>query len=378
MKKSCLAVLALGLFIGHSAFAASPACDGPNETKLSWPAQSPVWEMCWLRPGQSAGPRGSGLELRDVHYRGTQVFRRAHAPLLFAEYRGGGGGNCYRDWKDEGNPFVGEPSVRNQLGIATSFPATTSCDLSTSPTAGYGTCPYGSSGAGFVSGDCFSGVAIEDEGDHVVLTTQYQAAWYQYTSRAVFHGNGAIQLEFGFGNSNGTFNATTHWHHNYWRLDWAIGGAGNDVVRESGALRSNEFTAIRTSTRNSWSVTDDVQGFGYNLNPGVNDLTPANESGRNFHTADLLVTRFVANEYGDNPNYSLGDCGMNNSNLVSPGTTINGDPVFYYRVSVRDSTANNWPQPGPDAIPQDSMICKSAGPQMQVTGDWPIWRGDFD
>lgn len=359
------------------AAAASPRCSGPNENFLRWPVSGPGWEMCWLRPNHSSGPRGSGMELRDIHYRGVPVLRRAHAPLLFAEYRNGQGGNCYRDWKDEANNFIGDPAVRNQLGVS-SFPATTSCDLSTHPTQSYGLCPYTASGAGFTSAQCFSGLAIEDEGDRVVLTTQYQAAWYQYTSRAIFHADGTIELEFGFGNSNGTFNNVTHWHHNYWRLDWAIDGPGGDQVYADTTLMPNEFVALREHPRQSWSVFNPAAGFGFELLAGANDFLPANESGRGFHTADLLVTRYVVNEFGDNPNYSLGDCGMNNAALVDPATEIGGDPVFYYRVSVRDATANNWPQPGPGAIPQDSMICKSAGPRLRPIGDWPILRSGFD
>ncbi|MCB1577466.1 MAG: hypothetical protein KDI81_09055, partial [Xanthomonadales bacterium] len=79
--------------------AASPTCVAP-EVKLSWPSTNPIWEMCWLGPDQSVGPRGSGMELRNVYWNGQLVMRRAHAPMLFAEYKDGFGGDCYRDWKD--------------------------------------------------------------------------------------------------------------------------------------------------------------------------------------------------------------------------------------------------------------------------------------
>jgi hypothetical protein len=85
--------------VSTNALADSPTCVSP-ETKLSWPAKNPVWEMCWLRPNQSIGPRGSGMELRNVYFNGQLVMRRAHAPMLFAEYAGGGGGDCYRDLKN--------------------------------------------------------------------------------------------------------------------------------------------------------------------------------------------------------------------------------------------------------------------------------------
>ncbi len=49
--------------------AAQPVCTG-NENLISWPSSDPLWEMCWLRAPDSSGGNGSGLELRDVHYRG--------------------------------------------------------------------------------------------------------------------------------------------------------------------------------------------------------------------------------------------------------------------------------------------------------------------
>ena len=132
-----------GMSFAHAG-GGSPTCVAP-EVKLSWPAVNPIWEMCWLGPNQSAGPRGSGLELRNVYRNGQLVLRRAHAPMLFAEYKDGGGGNCYRDWKDEPTAILAASGVQNQLGVIPSGQpaATTSCDRSDQPTASYGTCPFG-------------------------------------------------------------------------------------------------------------------------------------------------------------------------------------------------------------------------------------------
>lgn len=130
MTKQLLAALAAGAILAcvpALARADSPTCTAP-ETKLSWPAVDPVWELCWLAYANSSGPRGSGLELRNVHYNGRLVLKRAHSPLLFAEHNGS---TCYRDWKESGVSFVAEPAVRNQLGTSLNFDATTSCDRST-------------------------------------------------------------------------------------------------------------------------------------------------------------------------------------------------------------------------------------------------------
>jgi len=160
------------------AHADSPTCTSP-ETKLSWPTVNPIWEMCWLPPDQSVGADGSGMELRKVYFKGHLVFTRAHAPMLFAEYKDGGGGDCYRDWKDDTTPVLADQSVQGHLGISIDpASATTSCDRSQSPTASYGTCPFQLPGYPSNTPKCSSGFAIEGGGDDVTLTTQYRAAWY--------------------------------------------------------------------------------------------------------------------------------------------------------------------------------------------------------
>lgn len=379
------AALVLGAHAGPAAAQAFPGCNAAaNENLVQWPAATPVWQMCWLRPNQSSGPRGSGLEIRNVWYRGKQVFKRAHAPMLFAEYRNGAGGNCYRDWKDQNSNFLANAAVQNQLGIGANV--ITSCDRSTSPTQSFGNCPFQLGSPGGAS--CFSGVAIQDLGDRMTLTTQYVAGWYLYSMRWTFHLNGTIEPFFGLGNSNGTYNDVTHWHHNYWRFDFDIDGAGNDQLLLDGAPQANEFSAVH-APRRVYGVRDSVTGRGYDVfpgdatsPPGAMDLVfPPNESGRNFHTVDVMGTLFANNEFGDNPNWSLSDCAVNVAALVSPAVSItNTDVVMYYRGGVRDS-AGDFPPGNP--VPADPMVCKSVGPRLVPVGDWGndpdlVYRNDFE
>ncbi|MBN8482198.1 MAG: hypothetical protein J0L88_11480 [Xanthomonadales bacterium] len=379
-----IAVLALA----SPAWAGSPTCVSP-ETKLSWPQTNPVWEMCWLPPNSSVGPRGSGLELRNVYWNGTLVLRRAHSPMLFAEYKGGQGGNCYRDWKDTVTPILASTAVQNKLGVvpAGGEPAKTSCDRSNQPTQSYGTCPYGLPVPSGYS--CANGVMIEDGGDHVLLTAQYIADWYMYSSRIEFHADGRIVPTFGFGNRNGTYNSVTHWHHNYWRFEFDIDGLGNNTVSTNGVDQSTEFSDLRNATGGAgggpttWEVRNSTSGNGYRLIPGANDyLVPTNQSGRGFHTTDFLATRVNTSEYGDTPNYSLSDCTMHTANLINGQSIANTNQAIYYRVAVRDTTANDWPVGGP-FIPQDSMVCKSVGPEWVPFGPWAtaldlIYADGFD
>jgi hypothetical protein len=373
--------------VSTNALADSPTCVSP-ETKLSWPAKNPVWEMCWLRPNQSIGPRGSGMELRNVYFNGQLVMRRAHAPMLFAEYAGGAGGDCYRDWKDNVTQVLAASVVQNTLGVIPEGgePAKTACDRSQSPTASYGTCPYGLPIPGGYS--CANGVMIEDMGSYVRLTAQYRADWYMYSSRFDFYRDGRMAPSFGFGNNDGTFNSVTHWHHNYWRFEFDIEGTGNNVVSESGVDQSVEFNGLRNANGPggkpvTWEVRNPVTGNGYRFIPGEGDYAVGtNESGRNFHTVDFMATRAKNGEYGDNPSYDLFDCEMNKGALVNGESIANTTQALYYRVAVRDSTSNDWPPgcTGSSCIPQDSMVCKKAGPMIVPFGPWSelIFADGFD
>jgi hypothetical protein len=366
-------VVVVATVVVNKAHAASPNCATAGGTLLSWPTGSPVWEMCWLGPNSSSGPRGSGLEVREVHYRGFLVAKRIHSPMLFAEYTSS---TCYRDWKDQSTPTLAHSSTHNTMAVPPDLSrlATTSCSVSNHPTLSYGICPHGQpTGNGFV---CSSGanVIIEDLGDRVRLVSQYRADWYMYDSRITFRLGGNIEPLFGFGNHNGNFNGTTHWHHNYWRFDFDIDGMANTVAMND-VDQATEFHALRGGPGSTtWSVRNTTTGRGYRLVPGGNDYGVAtNESGRGFHNVDFMATRYQASEYGDNPNYNLLDCTMNQNALVNSQDIANQDVVLWYRVAVRDSTANNWP-PGCSGsgtcVPQDSMICKSAGPVLEPFGPW--------
>ncbi len=375
-KKLLLPVLLLCGGFSVSAHAGSPTCDGPNETLLSWPATNPIWEMCWLRPSDSAATDGSGMELRQVYWKGHLVMRRAHAPMLFAEYRSG---TCYRDWKDADARFLADEAVQNQLGIPVDpQQAITSCDRSQAPTQAYGNCPFQLAGYPGNTPKCDSGVSIEDGGDHVTLTTQYSAAWYQYTSRWTFWADGRMQPEFGFGNNDGTGNETTHWHHNYWRMEFAIDDDVN-TVSENGVDKSSEFSALRDANggpggeARTWEVRNPVTGNGYKLVPGAADYdVPTNESGRGFHMVDFMATQQHNNEYGDRSDNPLGACAMDDGALVNSESLANTNVALYYTVAVRDSTHDDWPPgcTGDDCIPQDSMVCKKAGPTIVPFGPW--------
>src|SRR5918997_700653 len=58
---------------------------------------SPLWSFLVVRPSASQGTNASGIELRNVRYRGKLVLFEAHAPVLNVQYDNNACGP-FRDW----------------------------------------------------------------------------------------------------------------------------------------------------------------------------------------------------------------------------------------------------------------------------------------
>ncbi len=358
MKK----IILISVFFSAYLQAGSPTCSGFGETKVSWPTNDPIWEFCYLDPQNSSATRGSSLEIRDAYLNGHLVFERSHVPMLFANYTSG---TCYRDWKDTNSAFLQADAVENP-----SRAAITTCDVSTSETQPVGNCPFTDvNGNGQVgnAADCITGVQVEKYADRVVLTTNHSAAWYKYTSRYTFYADGRIAPRFGFGNSTGAFSGTTHWHHAYWRTNFDIDGPDNDVVYSNQDEMTTEFIGTRDNqTNQTWTIKDSVTGRGYRIEATAEDYlvdvnTPPNNP-NNYHNTDVMVTKYkLVNsipEYSDTPgSNNLGNCSMNESNLVNNESLVGEDVVFWYRTAVND-------------IANMSLVCKFGGPIYYPVGDW--------
>lgn len=351
----------------------TPACNGPNETKVSFPDVDPIWEMCYLAPSNSAGARGSSLEIRDAYFNGYYAIERAHVPMLFANYDGG---TCYRDWIDTDSAFLKPNPAR------VNFPgATTTCDVSTSPTQIVDTCPFinvtGGGGMIGVGSDCITGVAVEKLEDRMILTTNHSAAWYKYSSRFTFYTDGRMAPRFGFGNSSGVNSEITHWHHAYWRINFDIDGSENDEVYIDNVKQTVEFHDQRGDDMNSavtWTVKDNVTDRGFKIEPTAEDYLidvdepPHNPDG--YHNVDIMATQFrQVNgnlvEFSDTPGQNnLGNCDMDEDALVN-GASIDGeDVVFYYRTAVQD-------------LANMGLVCKFGGPVFSLVGDWGLPASDL-
>lgn len=345
-RTTLILVSVLTALLGAASLQAQPTCTG-TEHLMEWPTSNPVWKFCWLRPSDSSGPRGSGLEFREVYYNDILVFKRAHAPILNVEYESGGCG-CYRDWCYEESPIRADNTISGGYFEPTS-PARTVCDESTTGTW-EGDCPWGG------AGPCVEGVAAEKYTDRLVMTTQYQAGWYRYTTRWTFHLDGTVEPRFGFGTVNDTCGSTTHRHHTYWRLDFDIDGAGNDSVSEQGA-NAQTFTTEVDRTWGDGTVTWEVRdsgGLGYRITPGAQDLMLPADS---YSKTDFIASLYHATELQDEDG-GLFDCDVEVDDIVDNESIANTDVVVYYRNGVEDV-------PGLDVY-----LCKTAGPTLTPIGNW--------
>ena len=253
-----------------------------------------LWTFRAIRPAASSGHEGSAIELRDVRYKGKLVLFQAHAPILNVEYPPpfAGCGPTYRDVQNYEWPFK--------------------CDAGSTLAPGFRLCksppktildyPYDDSGD-------FTGVAVYVNGLEVVLKSQLTAGWYRYVSEWRFHVDGTLKPRFGFGavlEKPRCCVCKPHHHHVYWRFDFDIVSAGNNLVREFnnppiGISNYHEkvFEIKRPkdqSRHRRWEVSNMRSGHTYSLTPGAND-----GSSSAFGVGDLWVLKYRGTELDDYP-----------------------------------------------------------------------------
>jgi hypothetical protein len=277
-----LAVVALSL----ATDAHADDCLPPH--RIDWPSAQPVWSLCWISPDSSSGIDGSGLELRDVFYKGQRVLRRAGIPLLNVNYDPGGCGS-YRDWQNgvtdfEADGAVGPPGSRY---AEPTKPPRTMCDH-----------PGEDRGR-------FSGVAAEKAPEWLTLTTQLQSGPYRYTQKWMFHLDGTIDARIAFTARVDPCNVKPHNHHAYWRLEFDIGGDARDYAEE--AAQPNSGAALRwdrvlteTSRHN-----DPVRGGAWRIHSASGqrgyEIISGSENGRAdaWAVADAWLLKFHPDELDD-------------------------------------------------------------------------------
>jgi Copper amine oxidase, enzyme domain len=282
---------------------------------------STVWKFLVIRPAASSGTNGSGVELRYVDYHGKRLLYRAHVPILNVQYDRNACGP-YRDWQNqEGMLQAAGTDVAPGFRLCTA-PATTILDT-------------GSDNGNYL------GVAIYVQGQEVVLVSEMEAGWYRYISMWRLHTDGTIKPRFGFSAVSSSCVCNVHHHHAYWRFDFDLRTAGNNLVREFNDPpligtrkwhdKNYEIRRPRDPARKrKWRVVNKATGEAYDIVPGANDGVATASPDWPFARGDLWVLRYHGAEIDDGvvatgPPYEAG------LDAWLTGEAINGaDVVVWY------------------------------------------------
>lgn len=236
-----------------------------------------LWKLTIVRPSASSGVKGSGLEIRQVYYKGQLVLNRAHTPILNVQYTNNRCGP-YRDWGYAENPFnaVGTnlaPGIRQ-----VSERPSTIID------------------SGNDRGN-FRGVAIYQTEEKIELVTELSAGWYRYASRFELYNDGTIKPIFQFSAVSNSCVCYSHNHHVYWRFDFDINGRSNSVQLKNGTTFNpvvRELSQKRRSTSEVWRVTGEAGTAGYDVIAG-----PKDGIADTYAVADIWLLKYRSNEIDD-------------------------------------------------------------------------------
>lgn len=291
-----------------------------------------IWEMLVVRPSQSSGrsSEGSGIEVRDVRYKGKSVLKRGHAPILNVKYHPGGCGS-FRDWQNAEGNFIAPDAGANE------------------PVIGYriladGQIAQTAVESGTDTGN-FRGVAIYQQnvgfGIELVLVTEMNAGWYRYIMEWRFAADGTIRPRYGFGSVVNSCVCAARDHHVYWRFDFDVVNANNDVFKVE---RGRKFlTPITTEskifrsyqTNRALLVKNSTGDEAYQIVPNITDEEAyfrfPNGTLETFGAGDLWVIRFAGTSGVPG---ELDDPNTSNAANIDPwvnGETIgNSDAVIWY------------------------------------------------
>lgn len=250
-----------------------------------------LWEMLVIRPSSSSGRNfeRSGLEVRDVRYKGKMVLKRGHAPILNVKYNSGCG--PFRDWQyQEGffdAPDAGSQNPAPGIRILAPGQVATTVVESRNDTGNY------------------QGVAIytqnTENGQEVVLVTEMNAGWYRYIMEWRFGTDGTIRPRYGFGSIVDSCVCLTRTHHVYWRFDFDVVNAANKVfMTERGRrfrqpIETERSFFKRTQTSRALLVQNASGDEAYHLVPGTNDGKVTDDNGNlvdAFGAGDFWIMRF--------------------------------------------------------------------------------------
>ncbi len=307
-----------------------------------------LWDFILVRPRASSGTNGSGVELRFVDYKGQRVLYRAHVPILNVQYGEAGAragcGPTYRDWQNQESCFQANGSDPVGLGFRL-------CSAQPESILESGS-----------DGGNFSGVALWYDGSELRLLSQLSAGWYRYISDWRLRNDGSIGPRFGFAGTANPCTCDVHTHHVYWRLDFDILTAADNVVDEfndppivAGSNWHTKQLEIRrlrdAGHKRHWRVRNRGTFRGYSIVPGGHD---GNSDA--YGVGDVWVLRYHGNEVDDGQGFTtnpaLSRAGIDK---FINGESVNGqDVVIWYAGHFQHDETHPDPAGhivGPELIP---------------------------
>src|SRR5829696_5172870 len=184
----------------------------------------------------------------------------------------------------------------------------------------------------------FQGVAIYREGQELVVVSELEAGYYRYISQWRLHDDGTIRPRFGFSAVQNSCTCNIHHHHVYWRLDFDIGTAENNVnnvvsefnsppIAPPSNWHTNSFEVMRprnpTSSR-KWKIENSTTGDAYELIPGPDDGVAHNAA--MFGRGDVWILRQHDSEIDDGISAAPSQDGLSQPNAPADiGRFINGE-----------------------------------------------------
>jgi hypothetical protein len=266
-----------------------------------------IWQFLVLRPSASSGNNASGVELRNVTFRGKSVLSRANVPVLNVQYYQNACGP-FRDWAYQEGMFVANGTdVAPGVRMCTDEPQTVLED-------------------GTDTGN-FKGVAIYDR-EEVTLVSELEAGWYRYISKWTFNDEGIISPRFGFGMTTNSCVCRGHIHHVYWRFDFDIVTAANNSVAEfyQKSLKTVETESMRSRLADDqyWVVSKSVTGESVLIKPG-----PLDGNFDKYGHGDLWLLRsHFPSEIDDSGQGSGSDAHLDP--MLNNESILNQDVVVWY------------------------------------------------
>lgn len=211
--------------------------------RVSWPPEAPVWTFLWdVVDGDS-----EAIAFRDMHFRGKKVCHKASLPMIRVHYDSGAG--PYKDSLSTGN-MQGPVKVyeHNQSGFR-----------------------------------------------HLVVESYHKIGRYHLVNRWFFRNDGLILPQL---HSAGLQHPSTHQHHVYWRFDFDIQEAANNLALAHmnvggdwgygpGWMPLPSETWQVTISASSWAILNKQTNLGYVIDRGPNDK-PSDA----FEPADMYVVAY--------------------------------------------------------------------------------------